>query len=37
VLQGLARRGLLHTFDYLFTASGGGYIGSWLSGPTPGA
>ena len=31
VLQGLAKRGQLTTFDYLSTVSGGGYIGSWLS------
>src|SRR6266542_2146862 len=31
VIQGLARRGLLHQFHYLSTVSGGGYIGSWLS------
>ena len=31
VLQGLARRNLLHQFDYLSTVSGGGYIGSWLT------
>jgi hypothetical protein len=31
VLQGLARCGLLNTFHYLSTVSGGGYIGSWLS------
>lgn len=31
VLQGLAKNGLLHKFDYLSTVSGGGYIGSWLS------
>jgi kumamolisin len=30
ILQGLARLGLLHKFDYLSTVSGGGYIGSWL-------
>ena len=32
VLQGLARGRLLSRFDYLSTVSGGGYIGSWLSG-----
>ncbi|HLJ50397.1 MAG TPA: hypothetical protein VKU01_30500 [Bryobacteraceae bacterium] len=32
VLQGLAQLGLLPWFDYLSTVSGGGYIGSWLSG-----
>ncbi len=31
VLQGLAKRGLLGSFDYLSTVSGGGYLGSWLS------
>jgi hypothetical protein len=31
VLQGLARRGLLETFDYLSTVSGGGYMGSLLT------
>ncbi len=31
VMQGLARHGLLFSFDYLSTVSGGGYIGSWLS------
>ncbi|MDR0779786.1 MAG: patatin-like phospholipase family protein [Pseudomonadales bacterium] len=31
ILQGLARHGLLKQFDYLSTASGGGYIGSWLT------
>ncbi|MGA8808434.1 MAG: hypothetical protein WB973_11200, partial [Thermoanaerobaculia bacterium] len=31
VLQGLARRHILHSVDYLSTVSGGGYIGSWLS------
>jgi hypothetical protein len=31
VLQGLARRGLLGTFDFLSTVSGGGYTGAWLS------
>ena len=30
VLQGLARLGLLRSFDYLSTVSGGGYIGGWL-------
>ena len=29
-IQSLARRQLLHRFDYLSTVSGGGYIGSWL-------
>jgi hypothetical protein len=32
ILQGLARCGLLDRFHYLSTVSGGGYIGSWLSG-----
>ncbi|HEY6321213.1 MAG TPA: hypothetical protein VJA16_06615 [Thermoanaerobaculia bacterium] len=32
VVQGLARRGLLRSFDYLSTVSGGGYMGGWLSG-----
>lgn len=31
VLQGLASHGLLDTFDYLSTVSGGGYVGSWLT------
>lgn len=31
VLQALARRKRLASFDYLSTVSGGGYIGSWLS------
>jgi len=31
ILQGLARCGLLESFHYLSTVSGGGYIGSWLS------
>lgn len=31
VVQGLARRGLLPSFHYLSTVSGGGYTGSWLS------
>ena len=30
VLQSLAEAGLLRSFDYLSTVSGGGYIGSWL-------
>jgi len=30
VLQALAQARLLHTFDYVSTVSGGGYIGSWL-------
>jgi hypothetical protein len=32
ILQRLARLGLLTKIDYLSTVSGGGYIGSWLSG-----
>ncbi|HZF14167.1 MAG TPA: hypothetical protein VFE33_35675 [Thermoanaerobaculia bacterium] len=32
IVQGLARRGLLGAFDFLSTVSGGGYLGSWLSG-----
>ncbi len=31
VSQGLAKRGLLGTFDYLSTVSGGGYIGAFLT------
>lgn len=31
VLQALAAKGKLNSFDYLSTVSGGGYIGSWLS------
>jgi hypothetical protein len=31
ILQGLARYGLLHGFDYLSTVSGGGYVGGWLT------
>jgi hypothetical protein len=30
-IQGLADQGLLESFDYLSTVSGGGYIGSWLT------
>ena len=30
VLQALARAGILGSFDYLSTVSGGGYIGTWL-------
>lgn len=30
-IQGLADYGLLESFDYLSTVSGGGYIGSWLT------
>lgn len=32
VIQGLASRGILSRLDYLSTVSGGGYIGTWLSG-----
>jgi hypothetical protein len=32
VIQGLAKLGLLSKVDYLSTVSGGGYIGSWLTG-----
>jgi hypothetical protein len=32
ILQGLARWDLLDKFDYLSTVSGGGFIGSWLTG-----
>ena len=31
LLQGLAQAGLLDSFDYLSTVSGGGYIGGWLN------
>ena len=31
VIESLAKNGLLPSFDYLSTVSGGGYIGSWLS------
>jgi hypothetical protein len=31
VIQGLAEKGMLQSFQYLSTVSGGGYIGSWLS------
>ncbi|MGH9393171.1 MAG: hypothetical protein ACRD1E_03310 [Terriglobales bacterium] len=31
VLQGLAEKGVLGTFDLLSTVSGGGYIGGWLT------
>jgi len=31
VLQGLSQLGVLHTFHYLSTVSGGGYIGCWLT------
>lgn len=30
-IQGLAEQGILGTFDYLSTVSGGGYIGAWLT------
>lgn len=30
-IQGLAEQGILSTFDYLSTVSGGGYIGAWLT------
>lgn len=30
VLEALARAGILGSFDYLSTVSGGGYIGAWL-------
>jgi hypothetical protein len=32
IVQGLAHYGLLSQFDYLSTVSGGGYLGSWLTG-----
>jgi hypothetical protein len=32
LVQGLARRRLLGCFHYLSTVSGGGYLGSWLTG-----
>lgn len=32
VITGLSRLGLLQKFDFLSTVSGGGYVGSWLSG-----
>jgi hypothetical protein len=32
LVQGLARNRLLGQFDYLSTVSGGGYLGSWLTG-----
>jgi len=32
IIQGLARHGMLRRFDYLSTVSGGGYLGSWLTG-----
>jgi hypothetical protein len=32
LVQGLARRRLLGQFHYLSTVSGGGYLGSWLTG-----
>lgn len=31
ILQALARKRILHRFDYLSTVSGGGYIGSWFA------
>ena len=31
VIQGLAEQGILASFDYLSTVSGGGYIGAWLT------
>lgn len=31
VIQALAKKKLLHKFDYLSTVSGGSYIGSWLT------
>lgn len=31
VIEGLCRRGLVESFDYLSTVSGGGYAGGWLS------
>lgn len=31
ILQALASKSMLGTFDYLSTVSGGGYIGGWLS------
>ena len=34
ILQALAKKELLHKFDYLSTVSGGGYIGSWLAAVT---
>src|SRR5258708_128709 len=30
ILQALTRRGLLGTFDYVSSVSGGGYIAGWL-------
>jgi hypothetical protein len=32
LIQGLARHSLLGQLDYLSTVSGGGYLGSWLTG-----
>lgn len=32
LIQGLARHSLLGELDYLSTVSGGGYLGSWLTG-----
>ncbi len=31
IIQGMAAKRKLSTFDYLSTVSGGGYVGSWLS------
>ena len=31
VMQGLAKKGLLTSFDYLSTVSGGGFTGGWLA------
>jgi hypothetical protein len=31
ILQGLADSGLIRTFDYLSTVSGGGYLGGWFA------
>jgi len=31
VIQGLAEKGVLDSFDYLSTVSGGGYVGGWLT------
>jgi hypothetical protein len=32
ILQGLAKKRMLHRFDYLSSVSGGGYIHEWLAG-----
>ena len=32
IIQGLAKRDFLNTFDYVSSVSGGGYIHSWLAG-----